>query len=125
MVYFFWGTFRVLAAGIGIAFAQKGSILGPLLFLLIYNIPNLLVRVFGMKYGYKLGAKSIDTLISGGLMAQATKAATVLGLVVIGGMISSMVYFDLGFGYRTQPAFSAVRGANALSVRPCTDIAVL
>ena len=94
---FFWGTFRVLAAGIGIAFAQKGSILGPLLFLLIYNIPNLLVRVFGMKYGYKLGAKSIDTLISGGLMAQATKAATVLGLVVIGGMISSMVYFDLSW----------------------------
>jgi len=33
--------------------------------------------------------------------------------------------YDLGFGYRTQPAFSAVRGANALSVRPCTDIAVL
>lgn len=32
--------------------------------------------------------------------------------------------YDLGFGYRTQPAFSAVRGANALSVRPCTDIAV-
>ena len=50
-----------------------------------------------MKYGYKLGAKSIDTLISGGLMAQATKAATVLGLVVIGGMISSMVYFDLSW----------------------------
>ena len=33
--------------------------------------------------------------------------------------------YDLGFDYRTQPAFSAVRGANALSVRPCTDIAVL
>ncbi len=94
---FFWGTFRILAAGVGIAFAQKGSLLGPLLFLLIFNIPNILVRVFGMKYGYRIGAKSIDALISGGLMARATKAATVLGLIVIGGMISSMVYFDLSW----------------------------
>lgn len=88
---FFWGTFRILGAGIGISFAQQGSILGPILFFIIYNIPNILVRVFGIKYGYKLGGKAIDTLAEGGLMNKATEAATVLGLVVIGGMIASMV----------------------------------
>ena len=94
---FFWGTFRILAAGVGISFAQQGSLLGPLLFLLIFNIPNFLVRIFGIKYGYRLGGKSIDALVSIGLMARATKAATVLGLVVIGGMIASMVYFSLSW----------------------------
>lgn len=88
---FFWGTFRILGAGVGISFAQKGSILGPILFLLIYNIPHILVRVYGMKFGYQLGAKSIDALVNGGLMNRATKAATIMGLTVIGGMIASMV----------------------------------
>ena len=88
---FFWGTFRIIGAGVGISLAEQGSILGPILFLVLYNIPHILVRVFGLKYGYQLGSKSIDALSEGGLMNKATKAATVLGLTVIGGMIASMV----------------------------------
>ena len=99
---FFWGTFRILGAGIGVSFAQQGSILGPILFFIIYNIPNLLVRVFGLKYGYKMGGKAIDTLAEGGLMNRATTAATVLGLVVIGGMIASMV--SINFALNIQMA---------------------
>lgn len=92
---FFWGTFRILGAGVGISFAQRGSILGPILFLLIYNIPHILVRIYGMKFGYQLGSKSIDALVNGGLMNRATKAATIMGLTVIGGMIASMVNFNI------------------------------
>lgn len=88
---FFWGTFRILGAGVGVSLAQQGSILGPIMFLIIYNIPHILTRVYGLKYGYKLGGQAIDTLAEGGLMNKATTAATVLGLTVIGGMIASMV----------------------------------
>ena len=94
---FFWGTFRIIASGVGISLASQGSILGPLIFLIIYNIPHILVRVFGLKYGYKLGSSSIDALVKGGLMAKATLAATVLGLVVVGGMIASMVTVNVAF----------------------------
>ena len=94
---FFWGTFRIIASGVGISLASQGSILGPIIFLIIYNIPHILVRVFGLKYGYKLGSSSIDALVKGGLMAKATLAATVLGLVVIGGMIASMVTVNIAF----------------------------
>ena len=94
---FFWGTFRILGAGVGIQFAQRGSILGPILFLILYNIPHILTRIYGLKLCYKLGSKSIDTLVSGGLMSRATKAATVLGLIVIGGMIASMVSFKIAW----------------------------
>src|SRR6185295_9003321 len=41
---FFWGTVKVIAAGVGTSLALKGSILGPLLFLLIFNIPHLVLR---------------------------------------------------------------------------------
>ena len=86
---FFWGTFRIIGSGIGISLAMQRNLLGPLLFLLIYNIPNFLVRYYGVLFGYKLGADSIDTLVSGGLMNRATRAASVMGLTVIGGMYAS------------------------------------
>ena len=39
-----WGTLRIIAAGIAISFSQNGSILGPLLFLLIINVPCMILR---------------------------------------------------------------------------------
>ena len=92
---FFWGTFRIIGSGIGVSLAMQGSLLGPVIFLIIYNIPNFLVRYYGVLYGYKLGTNSIETLVAGGLMNRATTAAAVMGLTVIGGMIASMVSLNI------------------------------
>ena len=43
----FWGSLKVIAAGMGIYFAQQGSLLGPILALLVYNLPHLLCRWYG------------------------------------------------------------------------------
>lgn len=40
----FQSTLRVIAMGIGLSFAVNGSILGPIIFLLVYNIPATFVR---------------------------------------------------------------------------------
>ncbi|MBW8352004.1 PTS system mannose/fructose/sorbose family transporter subunit IID [Bacillus sp. IITD106] len=98
---FFWGTFRIIAAGIGTSFALNGNILGPILFLLIYNIPHFLTRYYGIKLGYKLGSNSIQNLVSGGGMTKATKAATILGLTVIGGMIASLVDIKIAYVFKS------------------------
>jgi hypothetical protein len=37
---FFWGTLRLIATGIGTSLALKGNILGPILFLLVFNAPE-------------------------------------------------------------------------------------
>ena len=34
---FFWGTLKLIAAGVGIALASQGNIMGPILFFLIIN----------------------------------------------------------------------------------------
>lgn len=91
---FFWGTIRVIAAGIGVSLAKEGSIFGPLLFLLIYNIPNILVRIFGLKFGYQLGVNSLDRIQKEGLMDKIMAVATIVGLAVVGGMVASMLNIE-------------------------------
>ena len=88
---FFWGTFRIIGAGIGASLAAKGSIMGAVLFLLIYNIPHLIVRYQGLKLGYKSGVSFLESLSKGGVIALLTEVAKILGLVVVGSMCGSMV----------------------------------
>ena len=72
---FFWGTFRIIGAGIGTSLAAKGSILGAILFLLIYNVPHLIVRYFGLKIGYKSGVGFLASMNEGGMVAVLTEVA--------------------------------------------------
>lgn len=88
---FFWGTFRIIGAAIGAPLAVKGNILGPIIFILVYNIPNFYVRWKGTFLGYEQGMNFITNASEAGLFENLTEAAKIVGLVVIGGMIASMV----------------------------------
>ena len=88
---FFWGTLRIIAAGIGARLAAQGSILGAVLFFLMYNIPQLFVRYQGLKLGYKSGVSFLENMSQGGVIALLTEVAKILGLVVVGSMCASMV----------------------------------
>ncbi|MCI5773777.1 MAG: PTS system mannose/fructose/sorbose family transporter subunit IID [Erysipelotrichaceae bacterium] len=88
---FFWGTFRIIGAGIGTSLAAEGSILGAILFLVIYNVPHLIVRYKGLELGYKSGVSFLESMSNGGAIALLTEVAKVLGLFVVGSMAASMV----------------------------------
>lgn len=102
---FFWGTLRVIAAGIGISLASQGNILGPILFLLIYNIPHFLVRYYGLTLGYNLGSQAIKNAFENGFINILTKSATLLGLIMVGAMIYTTVPFEttLSFNLGGEP----------------------
>lgn len=91
------GTLRIIATGIAIGFSQQGSLLGPIMLLLIFNVPGFLLRFFGLKFGYRYGASFIKNAASGGMMEKVTFAASVVGLMAIGGMVASYVSLDLPF----------------------------
>lgn len=101
------GTLRVIGTGISIGFAQQGSPLGAILLLLIFNIPGLLIRWFGLKWGYQYGSAFITDAAKGGVMEKVTYAASIVGLMAIGGMVASYVALDLpitvGTGDFAQP----------------------
>lgn len=89
------GTLRIIATGVAIGFASKGNIIGPILFLLLYNVPGFLLRYYGLNFGYKYGAYFITNAEKTGIMDKVTYAASVVGLTAIGGMIASYVQLDL------------------------------
>ncbi|WP_270472379.1 PTS system mannose/fructose/sorbose family transporter subunit IID [Collinsella intestinalis] len=88
---FIWGTLRIIATGVGVSLAAQGNILGPLLFLLLFNIPAQGLRFYLMHAGFKLGSGFLAKVQESGLMDILTYGASVLGLMVIGGMTAENV----------------------------------
>ncbi|WP_125702202.1 PTS system mannose/fructose/sorbose family transporter subunit IID [Lacticaseibacillus daqingensis] len=89
----FWGVWRVVCAGIAITLAKQGSFLAPILFLVMFNAINYICRYYGGVLGYSLGSKYISRIYQNGLIEVLTKAASVLGLIMVGAMTVSMVLF--------------------------------
>lgn len=84
-------TLRVIGAGIGIAFAEKGSILGALVFLLIYGGCFLGVKYPLAVAGYTVGTKYLKDLFEKGLLKSITKASSIMGLAMVGCLSASLI----------------------------------
>lgn len=84
----FFGTIRVIAASIGCSLALKGNPLGPILYLLIFNIPNLWCRWTLVFKGYDMGVDFLTNVEKSGAMDRLFLGSSILGLMVIGGMIA-------------------------------------
>jgi fructoselysine/glucoselysine PTS system EIID component len=88
---FFWGTLRLIATGVGTSLALQGNILGPILFLLVFNVPHIIIRFILTRLGFKMGTGFLQRLQANGTMENLTFGAAILGLMVIGGMSASMI----------------------------------
>lgn len=84
----FWLTLVPITASIAANFAYDGSLLGPILFLAIFNAVQFGVRYFFMHWSYSLGTGAISALTKNA--KEFTHAATLLGIFVVGALISSM-----------------------------------
>lgn len=90
----FWGVLRVIAAGIAVGLGMSGNIMAPVVFLLLFNVPSILIRYYGTFLGYRLGSEYIQKMYESGLMSILTKCASIVGLVMVGGMTAGMVTFQ-------------------------------
>ncbi|MDU5334045.1 PTS system mannose/fructose/sorbose family transporter subunit IID [Enterococcus sp.] len=88
---------RVVATGVALGLSQEGSMLGPILFLLIMNVPNMLIRWFTTVVGYKAGGNFISEAMRSGTFAAITKGSAVLGLIMTGAMTAQFVTFKTTF----------------------------
>ncbi|WP_434630877.1 PTS mannose transporter subunit IID [Thermoanaerobacterium thermosaccharolyticum] len=83
----FWGTARPVLAALGASIALTGSIVGPLLFFVAINIIRLVTKWYGINYGYTKGTEIVSE-ISGDTLRKLTEGAAILGLFVMGALVS-------------------------------------
>ena len=83
----FWFTLVPIAAGICSNMAIQGSIMGPIMFLLIFNVVQFAVRFFLMHWSYNLGTKAIELLTANA--KEFTRAASMLGVFIVGALTSN------------------------------------
>ncbi len=86
----FWYTVRPIVGALGASLAMGGSILGPILFFIIWNIVRWAFMWYTQEFGYKAGSKITEDL-SGGLLQKVTKTASILGMFVLGSLIQRWV----------------------------------
>ncbi|SCI71442.1 PTS system mannose-specific EIID component [uncultured Clostridium sp.] len=89
----FWFTLLPIAAGVGANLALEGSIAGPIIFLLMFNIVHLGLRFWLMHWSYKTGVEGITKITKNA--KEFTRAATILGMIVVGALIASYVSIDI------------------------------
>ena len=82
----YWGTARPVFAALGAGLALNGSILGPILFFVLFNLVRLATRYYGVIYGYRKGLDVVSDM-SGGLLQKLTEGASILGLFIMGALV--------------------------------------
>ncbi|TDW16745.1 PTS system IID component (Man family) [Breznakia blatticola] len=95
----FQGTVRIIAMSIGISLAQQGSILGPIIAMLISFAVSFPITWFGGKLGYVKGQELLREISESDLMDKVMYACSVAGLVVVGGMVASLVNITTPISY--------------------------
>lgn len=86
----FWFTVRPMLGALGASLAMGGSILGPILFFVLWNVIRWAFMWYTQEFGYKAGSKISEDL-SGGLLQKVTKIASILGMFVLGSLVQRWV----------------------------------
>ena len=86
----FWFTLRPIFLSLGASLAISGNILGPIVFFVLWNAMVAAVKWYSQEFGYKAGTAITDDL-SGNLLQQVTRGASMMGMFVIGALIQRWV----------------------------------
>ncbi len=106
----FWGTLKVIAAGVGTSLALKGNLAGPVLFILLFNVPHLLLRYQLTFIGYKAGTRFLQRLARTHVMDKLTHGAAILGLMVVGAMPATLMTLHTPLGFGTGDSGTSLQG---------------
>ncbi|GAA0471544.1 MULTISPECIES: PTS mannose transporter subunit IID [Tatumella] len=90
----YWGTVRPVFAALGAGIAMSGSLLGPLLFFVLFNAVRLLTLYYGISYGYRKGVDIVKDM-GGGFLQKLTEGASILGLFVMGALVNKWTHVNI------------------------------
>lgn len=85
----FWLTLLPICGGIGASMALQGSILGAVIFLLLFNTFHLAIRFGLAHYAYHMGIAAIPLIKAN--TRKVSHAASIVGMMVIGALVATYV----------------------------------
>ncbi len=86
----FWFTVKPILGALAASLALSGNILGPILYFVLWNIIRMGFMWYSQELGYKAGSKITEDL-SGGLLQDITKGASILGMFILGSLVNRWV----------------------------------
>ncbi len=86
----FWFTVRPILGALGASLAMTGNILGPIIFFVAWNLIRMAFMWYTQEFGYKAGSRISEDL-SGSLLQDITKGASILGMFILGSLVNRWV----------------------------------
>ncbi|UOQ49638.1 PTS system mannose/fructose/sorbose family transporter subunit IID [Gracilibacillus caseinilyticus] len=86
----FWFTVKPILGALAASLALSGNMLGPILYFVLWNIIRMGFMWYTQEFGYKAGSKITED-VSGGLLQDITKGASILGMFILGALVNRWV----------------------------------
>lgn len=86
----FWFTVKPILGALAASLAISGNILGPIIYFLAWNIIRMGFMWYTQEFGYKAGSRITEDL-SGGILQDITKGASILGMFILGALVNRWV----------------------------------
>ncbi|WP_369974632.1 PTS system mannose/fructose/sorbose family transporter subunit IID [Paraliobacillus sp. X-1268] len=86
----FWFTIKPIIGALAASLALTGNILGPILYFVLWNLLRMGFMWYTQELGYKAGSKITEDL-SGGILQDITKGASILGMFILGSLVNRWV----------------------------------
>ena len=115
-----WALYNSIIFSIGSVMALQGNILGPILTWLLVLFPYFAVRYWQFFWAYKQGSNLIAQLGSGAI-GRLTEAATLVGLIVVGGFAPSIVKLSTPLKWARDVTIQGQQVKQTISIQETLD----
>lgn len=95
------GTYIPILLGIAVGLAEGGSVLGPIFYIVVWNITSTWFQKFVYDKGYELGGSAVE-LIVGQKATAFRESVIVMGQVIVGAMSATWVNISTGVQVATN-----------------------
>ncbi|AXX65223.1 PTS system mannose/fructose/sorbose family transporter subunit IID [Bombilactobacillus bombi] len=114
-------TWVPIVGSIGASLAFSGSIAGPILMFVLYNIVNILGRYYAVVYGYKAGIDFLNKNKKTNVIQRISTMANVVGLMVVGSLIATVIKVKTPVKIAVHSNLSGKIGGNSIALQSMFD----